>query len=127
MTESSGRGSLPCVEPDCVNPRLGTSFYCEDHISAGDLTSMRTASQSTVGRDVIAVLLVLGFLLAFLGAAIAVMQHPTLTLDEGGNLQSQGSDVDFALGLSLLGVGYALAMTGIVAVGVMLGRRASRE
>lgn len=75
--------------------------------------------------------LVGGFVLAVFGTALAAAEYPTTTslgfyrgLDLGTH--TDGSWTGFWVGVFLAGVGEMAVFVGLVALGVMLGNRASR-
>lgn len=68
-----------------------------------------------------------GLVLALVGVVIAAAANPETTIGRAGVTHESGSDLGYALGLLVAGVGGAMLSIVFVAVGVVLGMRAVRD
>ncbi|MGH3497883.1 MAG: hypothetical protein ACRDP1_10500, partial [Nocardioidaceae bacterium] len=87
------------------------------------------APSSARGR--ITALFMAGVVLIVAGASVAAVAHPYTTVQHFGAIGAlatdHGSQPGWVTGLVLAAVGAALVQVGIIAAGVWLGLRASRE
>jgi hypothetical protein len=124
---SSPSAPLPCVEPDCGLPRANSAFYCADHLAARPLRNESAQTRANAARDLILVLLLAGGVAVLLGGYLALSSYPAITTIDDGFVIREGSDKGFLGGLILLAFGCAIAMVGLVAMGVILGNRVTRD
>ena len=68
-----------------------------------------------------------GFILSVIGAVIAAAASPETKISAFGEATKSGSEGGFFFGLFLSGVGGCMLWVALVAYGVMLGSRASRN